>query len=133
MKTIICERVLHKGGKSNYPEKIITQNAVERKEEAFAANVFPEKKQSSLSEKGMRDIDKFRKWLEVNRYPESTIRTYTGMITTFLKFVSPKEAEECTSEDLVRIVDEYILPNGLSYSFQNQMISAVKKFYGKIY
>jgi integrase/recombinase XerD len=30
-------------------------------------------------------------------------------------------------------VDEYILPAGLSYSYQNQMISAVKKFYGKIY
>ena len=71
--------------------------------------------------------------MKANRYPESTIRTYTGMITTFLRFISPKEAEECTSEDLVRIVDEYILPNGLSYSFQNQMVSAVKKFYGKIY
>lgn len=86
-----------------------------------------------LSEKGKADISKFRKYLEVNRYPESTIRTYTGMMATFLKFVRPKEAEECSSEDLVRIVDEYILPNGLSYSFQNQMVSAVKKFYGKIY
>ncbi len=88
---------------------------------------------SELSERGREDIEKFRKWLEVNRYPESTVRTYTGMVTTFLKFVSPKEAEECTSGDLVRIVDEYILPNGLSRSFQNQMISAVKKFYGKVY
>jgi len=88
---------------------------------------------AKLSDKGRADIERFRKWLDVNRYPESTIRTYTGMITTFLKFVSPKEAEECTSEDLVRIVDEYILPEGLSHSFQNQMVSAVKKFYGKIY
>lgn len=95
--------------------------------------VDKESKQSALSEKAVKDIEKFRKWMEVNRYPESTIRTYSGMIATFLKFVSPKEAEECSSGDLARIVDEYILPNGLSRSFQNQMISAVKKFYGKVY
>jgi len=50
-----------------------------------------------------------------------------------LRFISPREASECISDDLVRLVDEYILPAGLSYFYQNQMISAVKKFYGKIY
>jgi len=88
---------------------------------------------SELSEKGRADIEKYRKWMESNRYPESTVKTYSAMVATFLKFVSPKEAEECTSGDLVRIVDEYILPNGLSRSYQNQMISAVKKFYGRVY
>ena len=51
--------------------------------------VDKESKQSALSEKAVKDIEKFRKWMEVNRYPESTIRTYSGMIATFLKFVSP--------------------------------------------
>ncbi len=32
---------------------------------------------SLLSDKGKTDTARFRKWLEVNRYPESTIRTYT--------------------------------------------------------
>lgn len=98
------------------------------KVEASAGSVL-----SGLSERGRADVEKYKKWMESNRYPESTVGTYTGMVATFLKFVSPKEAEECTSEDLVRIVDEYILPKGLSRSFQNQMISAVKKFYGKVY
>jgi integrase/recombinase XerD len=31
------------------------------------------------------------------------------------------------------MVNEYIIPSKLSFSFQNQMISAVKKFYGHIY
>ena len=86
-----------------------------------------------LTPKGEEDIEKYRKWMESHRYPETTIRTYTGMVTTFLRFISPKEASECTSDDLIRLVDEYILPEGLSYSYQNQMVSAVKKFYGKIY
>jgi len=87
----------------------------------------------SLSDKGREDIDKYRRWMETNRYPESTVQTYTAMMVKFLRFVSPKEAQECTSNDLIRIIEEYILPNRLSHSFQNQMISSVKKFYSHIY
>jgi integrase/recombinase XerD len=86
-----------------------------------------------LSEKGISDIARYRRWMEANRYPESTVQTYCIMMTKFLRFISPKEASECTSDDLIRIVDQYILPNGLSYSFQNQMISSVKKFYSNNY
>jgi integrase/recombinase XerD len=90
-------------------------------------------KEHPLSEKGLADIARYKKWMEANRYPESTVKTYTAMMATFLRFVSPKEASECDADDLVRIVDEYILPEGLSNSYQNQMISAVKKFYGALY
>jgi integrase/recombinase XerD len=86
-----------------------------------------------LSTTGEADIDKYRRWMEANRYPESTIQTYTAMMVKFLRFLSPKEASECTSDDLIRIINEYILPKRLSFSFQNQMISSVKKFYRNIY
>jgi len=88
---------------------------------------------SPLSKSGEVDIEKYRRWMEANRYPDSTIQTYTSMMAKFLRFISPKEASDCTSDDLIRIINEYILPNSLSYSFQNQMISSVKKFYGNIY
>jgi integrase/recombinase XerD len=78
------------------------------------------------------DINRFHDWLDSHRYPFNTVRTYTSMMETFLKFVSPKEAHECDANDLVRMVNEYILPRGLSYSYQNQLISAVKKFYREI-
>jgi integrase/recombinase XerD len=94
---------------------------------------FEEDKNPSLSENATRDIEKFRKWLQSGRYPETTVKIYTGMVAVFLKFISPKEATECKSEDLVRMVDEYIIPKGLSHSYQNQMVSAVKKFYEKIH
>ena len=86
-----------------------------------------------LSEKGSGDIERYRRWMEAHRYPPSTVQTYCAMMSKFLRFVSPKEAEECTSEDLLRLINEYILPNRLSFSFQNQMISSVKKFYSHIY
>lgn len=89
-------------------------------------------KDRELSQKGKSDIAKYRSWLESHRFPATTIRTYTSMMTTFLKFVSPREANECNADDLIRMVYEYILPRRLSYSFQNQLISAVKKFYSEI-
>lgn len=85
-----------------------------------------------LSVQGVEDIRRYRTWMEANRYPASTIQTYTAMMEKFLKFVSPREASQCTAEDLIRLIDEYILPNNLSQSFQNQMISSVKKFYTHI-
>jgi integrase/recombinase XerD len=88
--------------------------------------------QRMLSERALDDIERYRRWLESHRYPLSTVRTYTSMLETFLKFVSPKEASECNADDLVTMVNDYILPRRLSYSYQNQLISAVKKFYGEI-
>ncbi len=92
-----------------------------------------EKEPAQINEASRKDIEKYRRWLEAARYPESTIRTYTSMLERFLLFVSPKSAVECNSDDLVRIVDEFIIPNGLSHSYQNQMISSVKKFFSAIY
>ncbi len=86
-----------------------------------------------LSPAAVADIVKFRKWLENHRFPPTTVRTYTAMMIAFLKYMAPKEARECTAEDLTGMVENYILPNGLSYSYQNQLISAVKKFYREIY
>ncbi len=85
-----------------------------------------------LSQQAEYELVKYREWLESHRYPPNTVRTYTSMMEAFMKFVSPKEAIECDANDLVRMVNEYILPRGLSYSYQNQLISAVKKFYKEI-
>jgi len=89
-------------------------------------------KDTLLSPSSIADIERFRNWLESRRFPDTTVRTYTSMMGAFLKFVAPREASECNAEDLVRMVNDYILPNGLSYSYQNQLISAVKKFYREI-
>ena len=86
-----------------------------------------------LTERGIKDIERYRGWMEAHRYPPTTVQTYCAMMTKFLRFVSPKEAEACDSDDLLRLINEYILPNRLSFSFQNQMISSVKKFYSHIY
>ena len=113
--------------------KELYNNKEDQKKDSESVRGKSETLFSQLSERGEADIARFRRWMEANRYPDSTMQTYTAMMVKFLRFMSPKEATDCTSEDLIRIVEEYIIPNGLSYSFQNQMISSVKKFYSNIY
>lgn len=110
------------------PPPVEEKVPVREKKKVSPAIILPE-----LDERGRADVIEFRRWMESHRFPETTVRTYSGMVATFLRFVSPKQASECNSDDLIRLVEEYILPMKLSHSYQNQMISAVKKFYGKIY
>ena len=109
-----------------YAEKDKVQNKDERP-------LVADDGRGRLSARGEDDLARFRSWMEAHWYPPTTVRTYTGMMKKFLLFVAPREATECTGDDLINMVNEYILPEGLSYSFQNQLISAVKKFYSEIY
>jgi integrase/recombinase XerD len=118
--------------KINLAEKIRLKKESTQQEKSKGAG-FALKDHVPLSEKTISDIAKFKRWMEASRYPQSTVDIYTSMITTFFRFVSPREPGECNGDDLIRIAEEYIIPKGLSNSFQNQMISAVKKFYGNIY
>ena len=78
-------------------------------------------------------IRSFRRWMYHCRYSSLTMRTYTASLITFLKFIKPKVALEVMEEDIVYFVTEFILRNGLSYTYQNQVVSALKLFYGEVY
>ncbi len=78
-------------------------------------------------------IRMFRRWMYHCRYSKLTMRTYTASLITFLKFIKPKVALEVKEEDVVYFVTEYILRNGMSYAYQNQVVSALKLFYGEVY
>jgi integrase/recombinase XerD len=74
----------------------------------------------------------FRKWLEYKRYSPSTIDSYTESVHTFLCFVYPKTPEEVVPDDMVRFVNEYVIENGLSYSYQNQVVNGAKLFFREL-
>jgi integrase/recombinase XerD len=63
------------------------------------------------------------------RYSENTISTYTEDLIVFFRFYSEKRLEDICNEDLIRLNNEYILKNGLSASYQNQMVNGVKLFF----
>ncbi len=90
-------------------------------------------KKSEVNDSDKDKIEEFRKWMINRRYSDSTIDTYTGMLGQFFRFIKPKTSKEINSDDMVRYVNEYIIPRRLSYTFQNQVISATKLFFSHFY
>ena len=77
-------------------------------------------------------LEQFRKWMEYRRYSESSIRSYTKSIRVVLSFLSPSKPEDITEKDLQHFVNEYLIPNGYSYSYQNQIVNASKLFFREV-
>jgi len=74
-------------------------------------------------------VNKFGDWMAQKRYSDSTISTYTSAVKIFLRHYENKNLDEITEKDIIRFNQEYILANGFSATFQNQLISALKLFY----
>ena len=71
-------------------------------------------------------------WLRSKRYSENTIKTYSDALRVFLKFFRSKSISEIGNDDIIYFNNEYILKNKLSASYQNQMVNAIKLFFGEI-
>jgi integrase/recombinase XerD len=85
-----------------------------------------------LKESIVEKIDYFALWLQSKRYSKSTLKTYCEAIRIFLEFFREKKLDEIDNFDIIRFNNEYILKNGLSASYQNQMVNAVKLFFQTI-
>lgn len=75
------------------------------------------------------DINAFIRWLRSKRYSENTIKTYVNAIRSFLIFYNHKPISEINNNDVIVYNNEFILKNGLSASYQNQIVNAIKLFF----
>ncbi|MDF2437063.1 MAG: Integrase/recombinase [Bacteroidota bacterium] len=89
-------------------------------------------KDTILSEEVLADIERFKSWMSSRRYSESTILTYVEALKSFLKFCNDRALAEISNEDVIRYNNDYILKNGLSASYQNQVVNALKLFFRTI-
>lgn len=85
-----------------------------------------------LSAKNREHTISFKKWLIQNRYSDNTIRTYVNMIETFLSFYADKEIIEIDIADINKFNYDYVIEEGFSASYQNQMVNAIKLFFFKM-
>lgn len=89
-------------------------------------------KRKGLSGEKNRKLEEFREWLTSKRYSDNTIRTYIDALQRFLEFFNQKAVHEINQQDIIRFNNEYILKNGYSSSFQNQVVNAIKLFFKTI-
>jgi integrase/recombinase XerD len=93
-------------------------------------------KTKAINDAGIQKIEEstqlFRNWMVHKRYSASTISTYCESVRIFLRYVYPKTPLEVEVDDMVLFVNEYIIPNKLSYSYQNQVVNGCKLFFREV-
>lgn len=112
-----------------------TSTIFSNKEEPKKQVVHVSKKvtiETILTSQQIEKITQFKDWLNSRRYSPNTVKTYTESLKTFLRFYNNKLLNEINNQDLIRFNNEYILKNGYSSSFQNQVVNAIKLFFKKI-
>lgn len=91
---------------------------------------------TSNEDKSQIDIqqekERFEKWLKFKRYSSNTIKTYTDALVVFLNFFNHKPVAELANDDVVLFVNQYILKHKYSFSYQNQIVNALKLYFREI-
>lgn len=85
---------------------------------------------SQLSPTVREQFQSFKKWMEQKRYAENSIKTYIHQLEIFFGFYQDRDPQSITEGDITRFNSEFIIRHGLSATFQNQTISALKQFFG---
>ena len=85
-----------------------------------------------LSNKHKVQLEELKQVLESKRYAPNTVKTYTGLVSDFLRSIQPKQSEEVTSTDITKYHHEELLQRGYGQSYHNQLINAFKHFFQTI-
>jgi integrase/recombinase XerD len=70
-----------------------------------------------------------RRYLDEVRYSNRTNDSYLALLELFFKYFNDRDPLEISMEEVSGFVYDFIITNGYSASYQNQMISAIKTFY----
>jgi integrase/recombinase XerD len=83
----------------------------------------------NLGEKALKGIDLMRRYLDEVRYSERTNESYLAVLEFFFKYFNEKDPHEISMPEISRFIHDFIVTNGYSKSYQNQMISSIKTYY----
>lgn len=89
-------------------------------------------KQKPISKEKEKEIERFRQWMQNQRYAANTIHSYTNHLDSFFRYFNQKAIDDLGEDELFVYTRSFIIPNGISASYQNQTISAIKTYYLKM-
>lgn len=70
--------------------------------------------------------------LRANRYAERTVETYVSLFEEFINYYNTKKIDEITEPEIVAYMRYLVQERGISTSYQNQAINAIKYYYEKV-
>jgi len=103
--------------------KMLSVFNLENEDILYKKGIIP-KKERVISNK----IQRFINFLEYKRYSGRTIAVYSSAIKLFFDYYTDKDPGLITREDIINFNTDYILRQGFSQSYQNQIISSIKLF-----
>lgn len=74
----------------------------------------------------LKELRLFINWMKQQRYAQSTIETYEGLLLVFFGVYDQKTMMDISKQDVEDFNNFYILARGYSFTYQNQVISALK-------
>ncbi len=115
------------------PSQQIVHKRISKVSKQKKVNVVPNQKAGRhLDMYYTGSLQQFKNWMQHKRYSDSTIRSYVDAVKDFLLFVSPKKYHEIGNDDMIKFVNEYVIERGLSFSYQNLVISGTKLFFKEV-
>lgn len=82
-----------------------------------------------LGSRAQEALGLMEKHLGEMRYSGRTSESYLPLLTLFFKYYNDKDPLKITNREVTDFVNDFIIRNGYSSSYQNQMISAIKVFF----
>jgi integrase/recombinase XerD len=79
--------------------------------------------------KAVEALERMKKHLEGNRYSLRTTKSYLPLLDLFFRYYNTTDPEDITVDQVSHFVHEFIIKNGYSASYQNQVVSAIKTWY----
>lgn len=86
----------------------------------------------TLSDENCELIHDFREWLHHKRYSENSKRTYCEMVEVFARYYNTVSLGDLTNDDVVHFINNHVIGRSYSFSYQNQMVSALKLFFREV-
>ena len=111
-----------------HPTQILYKDSDSRKSTTYKTKNLKKRLTSEKKE----IVISFKQWLIQQRYSENTIRTYVNMIETFLSYYRDKDVAKIDIADINAFNYDYIIKEGYSSTYQNQMVNAIKLFFFKM-
>ncbi len=78
-------------------------------------------------------VSKFRQKLSIQRYAQSTIKTYGNCLAKFLKAFEKYELKDVSEKNIENYIAHLLKVEKISDAYQKQMLGTIAKFYELIY
>jgi site-specific recombinase XerD len=108
-------------------------------ENGWELQYFEAKKSRLKKRIGPEEVLNYRKCpadyiesLKLKRYSENTIRIYVSMFEEFINYYNSKELQEINEKEILAFMRYLVSERGVSRSYQNQSINAIKYYYEHI-